>query len=576
METLIQTLTNRASKVNFELNHSDKYLEHFKNDEYYNKLGNRLDDLLRISYFLTKFLTSTPPKYQKIESTNQLQNGEELMDYGEEKRETPAPIEYIDKDFTLYDLEDLPTEIESEFDFNYFAFYSFLSYLKPSFYFIHDHEIVPLGRSETKKERVTRVLTNIVQLLTFTRSIQINNESNFNYKDSQIIISSLFFRFEKLFLIQHEETIYDNYIFFQNFAGHAAKFTLHSLLYDNEPIEDLKKNIAMLFEIYSNIPECDDYNMFLQGYKYNIENALETSETTEDFHNKIKETIPLSVFKESLMKLSHQLATDAIKEALELKPIDLNKSFLSVNYDYEIQLREDEISKIELKTKEQVELEQSKIRKELINELESKDREINIMKTEQNVKDETIEQLTQQLNKELNNKSSNSRSFQNIDEFKQTYPNIFQDISIQSFKTSSQKFQSNLIELEAEISNLKVSERKLKNRNKELESQLKEFQKQQDQNNLDDEDLIETTQFQHSHSHSHSHSQPQPHPHPHPGSVRGSIGDDYGPPGNGSNNGYYGAPRPAGGSSYVPPQPRYNGFAGGGGYRNPRYREDYL
>lgn len=479
METHIDSLLYRARRVNFEFNHSEKYLEQFKTDEYYTKIGNRLDDLLRISYYLVKFFISTPPKYTPSKKLNIA--GEALPPYGEEDPDIPAPLEYDDENFSLYTLTDLPAEIEAEFDFNYFAFYSFLAYLKPSYYFVHDYEVVPKGRAETQRERVTRVLTNLVLLLSFVRSFDEKQ-----LKDVMVVISSLFFRFEKLFSISYDDSAYNNYIFFQEYPNQAAVYTIFSLLYDERTLDEFKDHISIIFQTYDQITECEDYNTALQAHKFTLESLLSSSEDANDFKAKLSQQYKLSDFKESLFKLSKTLANKILIEALEIPAIDLKRTFLSISYEDEIRSLQDDIKNIESKTREVAEEEKSELRKSLLDELEKKHREFQISEQEKKEKDEVIEDLNQQLDATIKNEAKNLRPFTSIQQFQKSYPELYQTISLQSFKLATQKCDGKINELEDQLLRAKSAEKHFKEKEQELRQQIEQLRQEQQEHQPDE------------------------------------------------------------------------------------------
>lgn len=554
METHIDCLLHRSKRVNFEFNHSDKYIEQFKTDEYYTKIGNRLDDLLRISYFLVKFYISTPPKYKPSKNSNI--NGELLTPYEEDEVEVPAPLEYNDEHFSLYTLNDLPAEIESEFDFNYFAFYSFLSYLKPSLYFINDYELIPKGRIETKREKVTRVLSNLVLLLSFIRSFDEKHT-----KDIMIVISSLFSRFEKLFTISHDDS-YENYVFFQEYPNQAALYSIFLLLYDDQSLDDLKENVHLMFTTYENIPECDDYRTALQAHKFALDSLLKSSESSEDFKTKLSDQYKLSDFKESLFKLSKTLANKIIIEVLELSTVDLNRSFLSINYENELVAREEEIKSIESKTKEVAEQEKAELRKSLLEEIQSKEREINILNQELKLRDESYSDLEKQLDDDAKKRSGALTSFTSESHFKEVYPELYKSISSQGFKMASHKFYGQLNELEDRIAKFKATERRQKEEVDNLRRKIEELTQQQQEHQ--EEEVIEAPPHW-------NYQKPQPPPQPQ-GPNRGGFIEEI-RPSYGGRNGFSYEDNRRGGDYYQPNPPapvKYNGNAGHpNGYRPP-------
>lgn len=52
MESQIRLVLQRLKLGNHDLNKSDKYLDYFQDgDGFYEKIGNKLDDFLRVSYY---------------------------------------------------------------------------------------------------------------------------------------------------------------------------------------------------------------------------------------------------------------------------------------------------------------------------------------------------------------------------------------------------------------------------------------------------------------------------------------------------------------------------------------------
>lgn len=563
MESHISSLTYRARRVNFEFNRSEKYLEQFKTDEYYTKIGNRLDDLLRISFYLVKFFISTPPKYKPRKDLNP--SDESLIPYGEHDGGIPPPLEYKDEKFSLYDLDDLPPEIEAEFDFNYFAFYSFLAYLKPSYYFVHDYELVPKGRLESEKERLTRVLANLVQLLSFVRSFDGTKP-----KDITRVITGLFFRFEKLFSILHDDEAYNNYIFFQEYPSQAAMYTIFVLSYDERSLEEFKDDVSSIFNTYDKIPECEDYYTALQAHKFTLESLLSSSENSDEFKRKLSDHYKLSDFKESLFELSKTLSNKILIEALEIPTIDLNKSFLSVNYGDEVRAREEEIKNVENTLNEAADREKDKLRKNLLSELEEKDRQIQILEQEKRVHEAKIDQLDKQLENSIKNESTSLKEFTSIQSFEKSYPEIYQKISVQSFKLAIHRCDGRINELEDELIKAKNAEKHFKETEEELNRQIEELQQQQ------------TQQHQHQQTEEVVSVSPRwnyQEPIPQPGPLRGSVEEirsEYGQ----SYQPQYDDRRAPSVNYYRPsnnPQPRYPLHPGGGYRGGPSrgYRDSY-
>lgn len=184
-----------VQSCNLRLNDDPKYEQFLASPEYYSWVSHNLNDFYAKADYLLSFLLSDPPKIHT--SISKDKEGDFQV------RETESQLA---KSWKLEELN-LKVDLESEFHFFFTRFASYITYIKPTFYFISSSELV----SSTPEPHVTckRVIINLALLILFARA--------FNETDTDIaeILSAVVLQFPQLFGVDDSR---DLIVVYPNFA----------------------------------------------------------------------------------------------------------------------------------------------------------------------------------------------------------------------------------------------------------------------------------------------------------------------------------------------------------------------
>lgn len=462
METHIKTIAERIRRVNREYNTSDKYLNYFQDEnDFYSKIGNRLNEFASVSQWLVHFLIGTPPLVDgKPAPSKDADEDEKLADYEDKNTESQAPLlNFADKDFSLKQLENLPLDVESEFDFNYLLFYSFLAYIKPANYFIHEHELVPYSKKESLKENITRVLANLVQLLIFVRSYE-GEESS----DLRVVATSLIYHYNELFTInaiqdETDEPMHEVQNFLIIYPQQAAQLMYFLIAYDtppeNESFAEFKESLDLVLSVFENTPKYQDYQNYLLLEKPLLKSTCENCSTIEEYQNKIRQFFLIKDLKSSLLDLAFTLSNKVMFQIGKIQDWK-SSSYLSMNPSQEIEETKKEYEKQIANLKASIEKDINDKNAQVINELRATilnhEEEAKILTEKLRLKTDTVEDLKAKIHQQLDFQASNTVT--SYSDFEKNNPELFKKIKISVTKLTYGKCRGKIEELEKKVSKL--------------------------------------------------------------------------------------------------------------------------
>jgi hypothetical protein len=519
MESQLRLLTDRIRLGNHDLNRSPKYLDYCQTDnDFYDKIGNKLDEFLRVAYYLTNFLISTPPKYVAVQnnSSNGMKETEEsLPDFDASEEQPEQSYQFHDKNYNIENL-DLPVSVESEFDFNLIFFQAFLSYLKPANYFIHEHELIPFNREESLKESVTRVLANLVQLLIFVRTF---NEGDI--QDLRNVSLCLFDGFADFFIIHNREKADsktengfrnangDAYptnasnasnlkiTFFEEYPQEAAFLSFILIAYDKIPeyltYNDLLDSVQFKLNAFQGFPNFEYYNNHLHSYDAVLKDATENSKSVSEFQSHLRSSFKISDLKGKLFQVTRTLTNKILKEISNLEEWTLKDTYLSIDYQRKqnetSQRYESTIANLRLDIEKDIQGQNDSEVNKLRESLEAIQRENKILKEELRLKNDDLEVTGKKLDLLLESKgptdsSTGGLSYQN---FENSNPRLLESIKVSISKLFASKYFGRIDELQSEII-------KLRNRTVELEQDQRagndHFKDEEDIDGSSNEDMF--------------------------------------------------------------------------------------
>ncbi|ONH64682.1 hypothetical protein BON22_5447 [Cyberlindnera fabianii] len=475
METTLRTLQDRLRRANFEHNSNPKYRQYATGSDYYTKITNKQDEMMRVSYYLVNFLVSCPRLLPPGDSNAV----EPLPDYDDQEKKSndmaTKKWNYTSDNYTLHDLQDLPITQESEFDANLVMFHSFIAFIKPVTYFINKHEMVPPIKKESRDQNATRVLMNLAQLLLFARSVTEKDE-----KDILFVIYALFFRFPHFFTIEDDNlepqagdsdvdmTIDPIRSFFELYPEESCNLLIILIAYDDHhdiEIEKFKEQV----QVFTSSPaaQSGEFAEALKVHEQMIENSFKESKTTAECCEKLKTIVSFEAMKGSILSVAKSLTTKVLKQTNNFATWDLHTSFFNINYPRKVrdlkQNHEDDISNLTTEIKKEIneaELERHIKLETDMNALKQQCSLLNDENETMRLEMEVLKADNARLRQDvisLSDASAGKGALPNFEysDFEKMYPELLKDIKVKTFRMAAKKSFARIENLENELASLR-------------------------------------------------------------------------------------------------------------------------
>jgi hypothetical protein len=469
METTLTALLHRLRLANFEKNKNQKYRAYARGDDFFKKIGNKSDEMMRVAFFLTNFLISTPPRYKDIPD---LANAEEKLDDYDNPSNDVDHLETWDyhcDGYTLYELENLPILQEAELDSNLVMFHAFLSFIKPTNFFIDKYEMYLPQSKESKKQNVTRVLMNLSQLLLFARCMK----GKENVHDISTVIFCLFYRFSHYFSICETDDIsLRNANIFEMFPSEAAYFLMFLIAYDdyqNTTFDQFREELPHLInpKMFSS-SSTEAFQRALEGHLPTLNSIIDNSSNMTDLINKLQSIFDADFLRLRVLQMAKVLTMKALLVINDLAEWDLKTDYLDINYEEIFNVLKVNhakfISELRTKMEEEISERDESNRTELHSKLKLSE-ESNAKFKEQNaiqskelmiLRNENV-RLKEEIS-EVQNKSceDTTLTFRDVEK---KYPDLIKNIKNTTYRLALQKANTRINDLEEELTTLRKRQR---------------------------------------------------------------------------------------------------------------------
>jgi hypothetical protein len=465
METNLTALLHRLRLANFEKNKNQKYRTYARGDDFFKKIGNKSDEMMRVAFFLTSFLTSTPPRYKDMPD---LANAEEkLDDYDDPSNDFDhlKTWDYHSDGYTLYELENLPILQEAELDSNLVMFHAFLSFIKPTNFFIDKYEMHLPQSKETKKQNATRVLMNLSQLLLFARCVK----GKENVHDIFTVIFCLFYRFSHYFSIyETDEISLRNANIFEMFPTEAAYFLMFLIAYDdyqNTTFDQFREELPHVInpKIFSS-SSTEAFQRALEGHLPTLNSIIDDSSNMTDMINKLQSIFDPNVLRLKVLQMAKVLTMKALLAINDLAEWDLKTDYLDINYEGILNVLKvnhaKSISELRTKIEEEISEREESNRSELHSKLKVSE-ESNVQFKEQNaiqlkelmiLRNENA-RLKEEIS-EVQNKSCED-AILTFRDLEKKYPDLIKNVKNTAYRLALKKANTRINDLEEKLTTLR-------------------------------------------------------------------------------------------------------------------------